>query len=38
MPSPGKTRIFLIDVTGYHEKELITPLEASDPAWSPLLN
>tara|TARA_B100000029_G_C17609046_1_gene968666 strand:+ start:11903 stop:13225 length:1323 start_codon:yes stop_codon:yes gene_type:complete len=34
----GKTRIFLIDVTGYHEKELITPLEASDPAWSPLLD
>ncbi len=34
----GKTRIFLIDVTGYHEKEIITPLEASDPSWSPLLN
>ena len=34
----GKTRIFLIDLTGFHEKELITPLEASDPAWSPLLD
>jgi TolB protein len=34
----GKTRIFLIDLTGFHEKEIITPLEASDPAWSPLLN
>ena len=33
----GKTRIFLIDLTGFHEKEIITPLEASDPAWSPLL-
>jgi TolB protein len=34
----GKTRIFLIDLTGFHEREIITPLEASDPAWSPLLN
>ena len=34
----GKTRVFLIDVTGYHEREIITPLEASDPAWSPLLD
>ena len=34
----GKTRIFLIDLTGFHELEIITPLEASDPAWSPLLN
>ena len=34
----GKTRIFLIDLTGFHEKEMITPLEASDPAWSPLLD
>ncbi len=34
----GKTRIFLIDLTGFHEREIITPLEASDPAWSSLLN
>jgi len=34
----GKTRIFLIDVTGFHEREIITPLEASDPSWSSLLN
>ena len=34
----GKTRIFLIDLTGFHEKEIITPLEASDPAWSPLID
>jgi len=33
----GKTRIYLIDLTGFNEKEIITPLEASDPAWSPLL-
>ena len=34
----GKTRIYLIDLTGFHEKEIITPLEASDPSWSPLLD
>ena len=34
----GKTRIFLIDLTGFHGKEIITPLEASDPSWSPLLD
>ncbi len=33
----GKTRIYYIDLTGYNEKEIITPLEASDPSWSPLL-
>ena len=34
----GKTKIFLIDLTGFNEKEIITPLEASDPSWSPLLD
>jgi len=33
----GKTKIYTIDVTGFNEQEIITPLEASDPAWSPLL-
>jgi TolB protein len=33
----GKTRIHTIDVTGYNEKVINTPTEASDPAWSPLL-
>ena len=33
----GNTRIYSIDVTGYNEREVITPLDASDPAWSPLL-
>ena len=33
----GKTNIYLIDLTGFNEREIITPLEASDPAWSPLL-
>ena len=33
----GKTNVYVIDLTGFNERELITPLEASDPAWSPLL-
>ena len=28
----GKTRIFLIDVTGFHEREIITPIAITDPA------
>ena len=34
----GKTKVYVIDLTGFNERELITPLEASDPAWSPLLD
>ena len=33
----GKTRIFTVDVTGYNLREVVTPMDASDPAWSPLL-
>jgi TolB protein len=33
----GKTRVFSIDITGHNEREVITPLDASDPAWSPLI-
>jgi TolB protein len=33
----GKSRIHSIDLTGHNERELITPTDASDPAWSPLL-
>ena len=33
----GKVRLFSIDLTGLNEREVLTPLEASDPAWSPLL-
>ena len=29
-----KTRLFVIDITGYRERELNTPEDASDPAWS----
>lgn len=31
------TRLYSIDLTGYNERELITPTDASDPAWSPLI-
>jgi len=34
--SGGRTRLVSVDLTGYNERELITPTEASDPAWSPL--
>jgi TolB protein len=30
------SRIFTIDLTGYNERELVTPTDGSDPAWSPL--
>ena len=33
----GTTRLHKIDLTGYNQREIITPLEASDPAWSPLI-
>jgi len=33
----GTARLYSIDITGYNEREIITPLDASDPAWSPLL-
>jgi TolB protein len=29
-----RTRLFSIDVSGYNERELPTPLDASDPDWS----
>jgi TolB protein len=33
----GKSKLHMIDITGYNEREIITPMDASDPAWSPLL-
>jgi len=33
----GRTRVFSIDFTGDNEREVLTPLDASDPAWSPLI-
>lgn len=35
---PGATRLYAVDITGYNERRLITPVDASDPAWSPLLS
>ena len=35
--SGGESKLFMIDISGHNEREVITPLEGSDPAWSPLL-
>ena len=32
-----RSRLYTIDLTGYNEREVVTPLDASDPAWSPLI-
>ncbi|HEY3919142.1 MAG TPA: Tol-Pal system beta propeller repeat protein TolB [Stellaceae bacterium] len=40
MDSRGRgsnSRLYSIDLTGYNERELVTPQDASDPAWSPLI-
>ncbi|GBD43947.1 Protein TolB [bacterium HR40] len=36
-PATDARRLMTIDVTGYNLRELPTPLDASDPDWSPLL-
>jgi TolB protein len=33
----GRSRLYSVDLTGYNEREIVTPLDASDPAWSPLI-
>ncbi len=33
----GSDKLYTIDLTGFNERQLITPLDGSDPAWSPLL-
>ena len=33
----GSPRLFSIDLTGSNQREVTTPMDASDPAWSPLL-
>lgn len=35
---PGRSRLFSIDLTGHNLREVVTPIDASDPAWSPLLH
>ncbi|MCE3005779.1 MAG: Tol-Pal system beta propeller repeat protein TolB [Alphaproteobacteria bacterium] len=32
-----RARLYSIDITGHNLREVITPTDASDPAWSPLL-
>ena len=29
------SKLYTIDLTGYNEREVVTPQDASDPAWSP---
>jgi TolB protein len=36
-PGSGRVRLHTIDITGYNEREVPTPLDASDPDWSNLL-
>jgi len=33
----SRVKLYTVDVTGYNLRELPTPQDASDPAWSPLL-
>lgn len=33
----GTTQLVSIDLTGYNERLVVTPMDASDPAWSPLI-
>jgi TolB protein len=37
--SRGKveSKLFTIDLTGFNEREIVTPIDGSDPAWSPLI-
>jgi len=32
----GRVRLWSVDLTGYNLREIVTPGDASDPAWSPL--
>ncbi|HIJ39031.1 MAG TPA: Tol-Pal system protein TolB, partial [Rhodospirillaceae bacterium] len=33
----GSVKLYSIDLTGYNERQIVTPLDGSDPAWSPLI-
>ena len=35
--APGRSHLFTIDLTGSNERQVITPVDGSDPAWSPLV-
>ncbi|WP_114394532.1 Tol-Pal system beta propeller repeat protein TolB [Oleisolibacter albus] len=32
-----QAKLFSIDLTGFNERQVVTPTDASDPAWSPLI-
>ena len=32
----GASALYRVDITGFNERRIITPADASDPAWSPL--
>lgn len=34
----ASARLVSIDITGFNEREMTTPTDATDPAWSPLLS
>jgi len=36
--SGGESSLYSIDLTGYNERKVLTPLGGSDPAWSPLMH
>ena len=36
-PGASRRRLFTVDVSGYNEREVPTPTDASDPDWSPRL-
>ena len=31
------SKVYTIDLTGFNEREVLTPIDGSDPAWSPLI-
>lgn len=31
------SKVYTIDLTGFNEREVVTPIDGSDPAWSPLI-
>jgi TolB protein len=33
----GRSRLFSVDLTGQNMREIVTPMDASGPAWSPLI-
>ena len=36
-PRADRARILTVDISGYNEREIATPTDASDPDWSPLI-